>query len=651
MADSLVLTFEVSRGDEFLFREQLSAESVTIGKGPAAMLHIEDDALADLQAVINLTDNGSVQVLDLVGEGTSLNGEPVVNAPLSTGDLLEMGEIKILVQFEGGLAPDDAVPEPTAPMDGADEEDDELADASVHTVGDLDLTDKTDAEILQEDISEDVMAFIMRSGTAQSDVGVERNKPQVLEIAEIWGDVIMDVRHFHQGQQAITIGTTTGYRWRILDRPIKWCSPGFAKFAWLLPPTLSEAREEMRNDFYVPSETLPTEEFALFEWRGSEYVCRFSEKWAGFVDRGDERHTLSELIESGAAKSAGGEIYELPLSGDTRVILDIGHVIMFGQMVHQSQRVAGAVALDYPFLGVFAFMLFLGSMMGIIASQTTLSDASIHEIPDRFVELLLKEPVIEEHKEKNKPNTNPDAGEGAKAKKEEGKVGKKDAKMDKAKGNKVEIQRQELDREIAEDAGLLGQIADQGGMDGTFGNTIVDETLLGGIGGALGAKGVQMGSGGLGSRGSGLGGGGSASGLGGTGTFGRGSGSSGWGAGGGNFGAKSEGGIGRIGGDPIILGALDKSLIDKVIKRNMAQIRYCYQRELNRSPTLSGKIVVKFVISGDGSVSQAKTHSSTMKGGDAVQSCINSRFMRFQFPEPKGGGIVIVKYPFIFAPQ
>ena len=30
--------------------------------------------------------------------------------------------------------------------------------------------------------------------------------------------------------------------------------------------------------------------------------------------------------------------------------------------------------------------------------------------------------------------------------------------------------------------------------------------------------------------------------------------------------------------------------------------------------TLNGKIVVKFVISGDGSVSQAKTHSSTMTG-------------------------------------
>jgi hypothetical protein len=114
---------------------------------------------------------------------------------------------------------------------------------------------------------------------------------------------------------------------------------------------------------------------------------------------------------------------------------------------------------------------------------------------------------------------------------------------------------------------------------------------------------------------------------------------------------KSEGGIGRIGGDPIILGALDKSLIDRVIKRNMNQIKYCYSRQLNANPTLNGKIVVKFVISGDGSVSQAKTHSSTMTGGTAVQSCINERILRFQFPEPRGGGIVIVQYPFLFAPE
>ena len=34
----------------------------------------------------------------------------------------------------------------------------------------------------------------------------------------------------------------------------------------------------------------------------------------------------------------------------------------------------------------------------------------------------------------------------------------------------------------------------------------------------------------------------------------------------------------------------------------------------------------------------------------AVEQCIVGRFMRMQFPEPKGGGIVIVSYPFIFSP-
>jgi len=100
-------------------------------------------------------------------------------------------------------------------------------------------------------------------------------------------------------------------------------------------------------------------------------------------------------------------------------------------------------------------------------------------------------------------------------------------------------------------------------------------------------------------------------------------------------------------GDPIILGSLDKSLIDQVIKRNQNQIRYCYQRELTRDPTLSGKVTVKFVIARDGSVSKAQTKSSTL-GSPPVEDCINQRVMRMQFPEPKGGGIVIVSYPFLF---
>jgi hypothetical protein len=270
------------------------------------------------------------------------------------------------------------------------------------------------------------------------------------------------------------------------------------------------------------------------------------------------------------------------------------------------------------------------------------------EIPDRFVDLMIDKPEPEQPKD-NKPEANPDAGEGAKAKKEEGKVGKKDAKMKKAKGNKVEMQKKQVDKEIAENAGVLGALRDGSELDGVFGSSNLSSDLAGGIGGMIGAKGIQVGAGGLGSRGSGLGGGGSADGLGGLGTKGRGSGRSGYGSGGGSFGKKGTGGLGKIGGDPIILGALDKSLIDAVIKRNMNQIRYCYQRQLTKNPNLGGKITVKFVIAKDGSVSKASIKSSTM-GDKAVEGCITGRFMRFRFPEPKGGGIVIVSYPFIFQP-
>ena len=102
------------------------------------------------------------------------------------------------------------------------------------------------------------------------------------------------------------------------------------------------------------------------------------------------------------------------------------------------------------------------------------------------------------------------------------------------------------------------------------------------------------------------------------------------------------------GSDMIRLGALDDDVIRGVVTRHLAQVRYCYQRELTTSPALSGKIVVKFVVARDGTVSSATTKSTTMHD-EAVEDCINSRFMRMQFPKPEGGGIVIVSYPIVFS--
>jgi hypothetical protein len=180
-----------------------------------------------------------------------------------------------------------------------------------------------------------------------------------------------------------------------------------------------------------------------------------------------------------------------------------------------------------------------------------------------------------------------------------------------------------------------------------FGSASISADLVSGVGGLLGAKGSQLGTRGLGSRGAGLGGGGVADTLGGLGTRGRGGGDADYGQGP-AAGPRPEGDIGGIGGTPIIVGALDRSLIDAVIKRHMNQFRYCYQRELNKDPSLAGKVTVKFVIAGNGSVSRASIKKSTL-GNSSVEGCLSGRFMTLQFPEPKGNGIVIVSYPFMFA--
>jgi pSer/pThr/pTyr-binding forkhead associated (FHA) protein/outer membrane biosynthesis protein TonB len=642
---NISLTFEISNGDNHLRREEISAESVTIGRGPAAMLRIDDEALADLHAVVNVKEDGQVQLLDLgSAQGSQVNGEPVAGSvDLSSGDSIAIGPITIALTIVSAV-----IEEATQPVP---EEEDEVEQTDQVPEVVTAAAAASGASIAES--GEDVMAFIMRSGTATSDAGIDRKKAKVLEIAEIWADSVMDVKHYAKGGANIPVGSSTGYRWRFVGLPMGWVPPGFAKLAWMLAPTLSEASEERRNDFYVPPEDLPHDDFVMFENAGDHFLFNMSDKWSGFVDIGDQRHTFQDLIESGKASANGPGAYQVPISDDTRVVADLGHVIFFSQMVAPGLQVAKGSGgqKDPVFLGMMSFMSFLLAMILVIfLNSPPPSESEIMEVPDRFVEMLLEQPEPEQQKEKNKPDANPDAGEGAKAKKEEGKVGKKDAKMEKAKGNKVELQKKKLDTEVAENAGVLGALRDGAELDGVFGSANLSSDLAGGIGGLIGAKGTQIGSGGLGARGSGLGGGGTASGLGGLGTKGRGSGASGYGSGGGNFGAKGEGGIGRIGGDPIILGALDKSLIDAVIKKHMNQIRYCYQRELPKNPTLGGKVTVKFVISKTGSVSKASTKTSTMNN-KAVEGCINSRFMRFKFPEPKGGGIVIVSYPFIFQPS
>ena len=103
------------------------------------------------------------------------------------------------------------------------------------------------------------------------------------------------------------------------------------------------------------------------------------------------------------------------------------------------------------------------------------------------------------------------------------------------------------------------------------------------------------------------------------------------------------------GGDLAVSGSLDRDVIYAVIRRNMNQYRYCYQRSLTKNPDLAGKVTISFVIAQDGTVATAQVESSTLDS-EEVESCIAQRWKRMQFPAPTGGGIVKVTYPLVFAP-
>ena len=102
-----------------------------------------------------------------------------------------------------------------------------------------------------------------------------------------------------------------------------------------------------------------------------------------------------------------------------------------------------------------------------------------------------------------------------------------------------------------------------------------------------------------------------------------------------------------IHGRHTVKGSLDRDIVRRVVRRHRNEIRYCYEIGLKRDPKLYGQVQVKFTISGKGSVTSASVSSTTLKDRE-VEECMIRRVRHWFFPEPKGGGNVIVNYPFEF---
>jgi outer membrane biosynthesis protein TonB len=97
-------------------------------------------------------------------------------------------------------------------------------------------------------------------------------------------------------------------------------------------------------------------------------------------------------------------------------------------------------------------------------------------------------------------------------------------------------------------------------------------------------------------------------------------------------------------------GTLSKKQIYDVVKRNRGAIRYCYESQLMRYPTLRGKVTVDFIIGTSGRVQKVKLASNKLSQAaakDKVASCLIKFISRWRFPKPKGGKVRVI-YPFSF---
>jgi len=658
----------VFKGDDLIETLAFERDIIKIGRLASAHLRLEDPKVSRIHAVIEVAASGDeVSVIDMgSAEGTRVNGEKVSRTRLKHGDEVALGDSRLVVLLDAdanavaggvvagatavGAAPATELipgrgvlsfPEPNTPeasgvfaagpVDAALASDDAVivATASEGVFVDTESTRSDASETPKR--SEPTRSVssgvpVARDGHDVSSAPVQHmsSLPPIpedhitpenrfVEVSLRWGGTVTDVRRIRSVPK-LSIGVT---------------------------PT---------DDIFVPLEEVgggSSFELITQAKGSSEWVVRFLRGMSGSVIRGGNARPLSQ---SGA--SPDGDGFALTLTDDMIVELTVGYFTIEIRNVARSRVIPIVPFFDMFFINTALVTLFsMASLMSVLMLLPVGlfdGDDDLASSMNQFQTIILKPPP------KNNEFLERQSAEKASAQaaqKDKGKAGKKEAKKDDSARMAVKSEKPTNEQVVAAKMKALFGDESGGGIAALFGATTGGGELEAALGGISGTRAADAyGEGGLGIRGAGPGGGGTGIGtlgIGRVGTLGRGTGNTGYGSGAGGIGQKTDRDVAVSAGKPIVLGSLDKEIIRRVVRENQAQIKYCYEKELTTTPGLYGKITMKWVITGTGTVSQAKVDQSDMKSKN-VEDCIARKITTWRFPKPKGGGIVIVTYPFVF---
>ncbi|MCE9668256.1 adventurous gliding motility protein GltG [Myxococcus stipitatus] len=634
------LTLKVFKGETLVATKDYERDIIKIGRLSSAHLCLEDEKVSRIHSVIEVASDGTMSIIDMGSvEGTYVNNKRVNKGQLSFGDEIRVGGTTIRLENPAAVAavnlavaaastdatteknPVLAAPAPAAGLAQAAVSPEPAVAAPPSGALDASVAPTQKNTVVA---AEPAAAPALVEPTTPRPRAARRSKsggPMGVSLRFSWGDQRVGEFFVAPGRKrAISVGSAAGV------------------------------------DFVMGDAKLGSPRFEVLRTDGQGFTVCFTGKMKGELVRKGETLDLKAVIESGKA-SHEGESYTLTLGAEDFFWVDLGGVTMEAVFQSVPKRVFAPLAesLDYTALNIFLVIFFAATAFVITAmNRTGEGDEYADELSAnqaRIAKLIIKPPETQKNKFLERLNQQKEAkksGEmAAKSRGDEGQMGKKDApKTNNRTAPKGDPNKKDEARALT--AKIFG--GGKGGISTVFGSNGLGGDLKSAMGNMFGAKaGNSGGFGGLGMRGSGGGGGGTGDtvGIGGIGTKGRGGGTGSYGTGVGVLGGKSSVDVGITSSDPEVMGSLDKELIRKVIQMNRGQIRFCYESLLNRFPKLGGKVSVKFVITANGSVASSSVAQSTA-GNAELETCVAGRVRTWKFPEPKGGGVVVVTYPFIF---
>ncbi len=663
------LTFCIYQGSTLVRRETVRQDIVKIGKDPKSHLRVDCDVAARMHAVLEVNGTGDLTLIDLGNEpGTQVNGQRINKCHLRVGDKVQIGSSTFVlesvtdapatsdVQVPASAAPQAAAsPAPlfNAPLFAPLAPQNPFLAPMVHVAA--------SPVLAVEQLEGDEGYAMIKSGPSPHAEEVELTHVSAIEVMIKWDTNVLHVAHlspirsFFVGERDVK-GQACDF---LLPADVLGAARTpvvveRAGGAWLVVPRGATGTIAMPNEASVPVADM----IATGRARPSLEVSGAHEV---------------ELLPGTRAKIT---LPNSEISFDVNAV-NAGKKVAAGFLASMEASAYRHVGLSlFAHLGIVASLAFFMPRMSADDAEGIDREYMSHMLHAADANALVEQEKLDEQKTADDLAS---GGEGKRAEKEEGQMGKDTAQpankhwslAGPADTKDPKLAREKALREAA-DWGMIGLLAmDRGAVNAPTAawgdDTAIGKDAANHLGQMWGAEaGDAWGLGGLGLSGAGEGGGGIYKGIGldKIGTLGHGGGciempgkpcGIGFGPGGEGIGHGS-----KLPRDhtpkalPIreskveVNGRLPPEVIQRIVRQNFGRFRNCYESSLRTNPSLTGRVAVKFVIGRDGSVMMASDGGSDLPDQGVVQ-CVTRGFQNLSFPSPEGG-VVTVVYPLVFSP-